>query len=277
MEHRHGEDLGTHDADLGENFDANFDEDTDEDLDGAWRRAAPVPGGWPSRLVVAVVAVPPLVLGEVARRHLSGSLDARYFGDAFGPADGDVADLDWSTRFSLLWTAVPVPEVLLAALVALLVLCALVVAGSPAWLVPGRWGRRVAAAAAVLTAAESLLTLLTLLSRAEAPERDTFEGLSIAYYVPPTGRFPELAPVLALLAVTTLLPAVAALVLWRGEDAPAGTAAGGDEPPAAVPASPPPAPVVVAPVPPEAPAAPEVPGIPTVPAEQLDAYRRPGG
>ncbi|MBB2901049.1 hypothetical protein FHR75_001837 [Kineococcus radiotolerans] len=262
--------------------------------------AAPEPGGWASWLLVAVAAAPVLVLGEVARRHLGGGLDARYFGATAGSGEDAVGlGLGWSTRFSLLWTAVPVPEVLLAALAGLLVLCALVVAGRPAWLVPGRWGRRAAAGVAALAAAESLIALLTLAGRADDSEREGFGGLSITYYVPPTGRFPEIAPVLALLAVTTVLPALAALVLWRdGDGAPAGRGdddddvdevdevdaapdADGDDtgdlgatpavttPTAAAPGTPAAPPAVAGRGPGPA------PGIPTVPAHELDAYRRP--
>ena len=263
--------------------------------------AAPDPGGWASWLLVAAAAAPVLVLGEVARRHLGGGLDARYFGATAGSGGDDAVGLGlgWSTRFSLLWTAVPVPEVLLTALAGLLVLCALVVAGRPAWLVPGRWGRRAAAGVAALAAAESLIALLTLAGRADDSEREGFGGLSITYYVPPTGRFPEIAPVLALLAVTTVLPALAALVLWRdGDGAPAGRGdddddvdevdevdeapgADGDDtgdlgatpavttPTAAAPGTPAAPPAVAGRGPGPA------PGIPTVPAHELDAYRRP--
>ena len=265
--------------------------------------AAPDPGGWASWLLVAAAAAPVLVLGEVARRHLGGGLDARYFGATADSGEDAVGlGLGWSTRFSLLWTAVPVPEVLLAALAGLLVLCALVVAGRPAWLVPGRWGRRAAAGVAALTAAESLIALLSLAGRADESEREAFGGLSITYYVPPTGRFPEIAPVLALLAVTTVLPALAALVLWRdGDDAPPGRGDDGDDgddevgdaddagDPGAVGAGargadgaggdPGPVPAGTAPATPPAVAGrgPEpAPGIPTVPAHELDAYRRPG-
>jgi hypothetical protein len=227
--------------------------------------------GWVSWLLVLVAVLPPVVLAEVSRRFLVGSADGAYFG-TYVSADEVRARLDVtpSVRFRLFWATVPVPDVLLASLPVVLALCAVVVAGRPDWLVPPRWGRRVAAVAATLTVGESLVCLVMLLHLADAPRSDEYGNLQLSYLLPSTGEFPEVAPVLALLVVTAVVPAVGALVLWRaGDPEPVVVAE-------AVPAGPVPAgPEVAGPERGAEPPAP-FPHVPEPTPEELRAYRRPG-
>lgn len=273
MDHQHSEHPGTHPlADEGPD---EFDGESGGEAERGGERES-APGRWASWLVVAVSAVPPLALAVLGRRFLGGGADAAYVGTRAAPGDGDGIDLGWSNRFGLLWMTVPVPQVLLAALCGVLVVAALVVAGRPDWLVPRRWAARVGAGAAALTALESLVSLVSLVTRAGEPERESFGGSQISYYIPSTGEFPELLGVLALLVVTTALPALAALVLWRAVDPTAGpvpaapaepaapTAVDGEPEPAAEPA-PDPAPAPQA----------GVADVPKPSADDLDAYRRP--
>jgi hypothetical protein len=233
------------------------------------------PLAWASWLLVASAVVPAVVFAEVARRFLTGSADASYFG-AYVSAETVRARIDFtfSVRFRLLWASVPVPEVLLASVPVVLALAAVVLAGRPGWLVPSRWGRRVAAVASLLTALESLVCLVVLFDLADEPRSDPYGNLELTYLLPNTGGFPEIAPVLALLVVTTAVPAVAALVLWRAGEARAGLVTGPgagvvpevtpDAEPALAPA---PGPDLVV----------EATAVPRPSAEDLDAYRRPGG
>lgn len=231
----------------------------------------PGPGGWASWLVVGVAALPPLVLAEVARRFLGGGEDSRWFGGSYAGLGTDtVVDLDVSARFSLFWSTVPVLDVLPATLVAVLALCAVVVAGRPGWLVPTRWGRRVGAGAAALTAVESLLALVALLGRDPDPLSQTLGGLQLSYDVPSTGNFPELVPVLTMFVVTAVLPGVAAVVLWRADD-PAPAVGGAETPVVPEVVEEPPSEAEPPVVPPVA----EPPAVPKLSPEELDAYRRP--
>ena len=265
MDHQHSEHPRPHPL-------ADEEPDESEGEFAGESERVPVPGRWASWLVVAVSAVPPLALAVLGRRFLGGGADAAYVGTRADPGDGDGIDLGWSNRFGLLWMTVPVPQVLLAALCGVLVAAALVAVGRPEWLVPRRWAARVGAGAAALTALESLACLLSLVARAGEPERESFGGSQISYYIPSTGEFPELLGVLALLVVTTALPALAALVLWRSEELPVAA-----EPvpagPARVDAAPTPEPVP-APDPEPAPQ-PEAVDVPRPSADELDAYRRP--
>jgi hypothetical protein len=135
----------------------------------------------------------------------------------------------------------------------------------------------VGAVAAVLTAAESLGCLASLVQRAGDSERASFGGQQISYYIPSTGEFPELLGVLSLLAVTTVLPAVAALVLWRAEGPVDAEPAAAPAPRGGVPAGPDVDTVDAEPEPePEpVPAVAEVVDVPKLSAAELDAYRRP--
>ena len=229
---------------------------------GGARRGARSPLTW---LLVTAAVLPPVVLAEVSRRFLTGGADTSYFGPHVSEAVLRTRiDFTFSVRFRLLWATVPVPDVLIASTAALLVLAAVVLAGRPARLVPPRWGRRVVAGAALLAALEGLTCLLVLLDLTDEPRSDPYGNLQLTYLLPNTGTFPEIVPVLVLLAVTAGLSLLAALALRRAGGP--GASAG------AVPA----APDAVAPAPDPEATAPEAPGPPRPEADALAAYRRPG-
>lgn len=250
-----------------------------EDQDGGGRGGG-LPLGWVSWLLVLVAVLPPVVLAEVSRRFLTGSADASYFGAYVSEADVRARlDFTFTVRFRLLWASVPVPDVLVAALPVVLGTAAVVVAGRPQWLVPPRWGALVVAGAAVLSALESLVCLVMLAELADEPRSSAYGNLQLSYLLPSTGDFPEIAPVMASLVVLTVVPAVAALVLWR-----APRAARADPEPSAEPVLEPslepaeePVTELIAEPPPEPPAPgghPE-PDVPRPSTAELDAYRRP--
>ena len=231
--------------------------------------AGPASLRWVSWVLVALALLPPVVLAEVARRFLTGGADASYFGE-FVSADEVRARLDFtfSVRFRLLWASVSIPNVLVGSLPVLLAVCAAVVARAPDWLVPSRWGRRIVAVAALLTAVESATCIVMLVELADAPRSDAYGNLQLTYLLPSTGGLLEIAPVLALLVVTTVLPLLAAALLRRG-----------DHPdPAPVPDALPEPETRPEPEPrplPEPDVAPGTSGVPKPSSQELDAYRRP--
>ncbi|GAA0312493.1 hypothetical protein [Kineococcus aurantiacus] len=174
---------------------------------------------WVSWSLVASAVASAVVLAEVFRRSLTGASDTSYFGSYVSEETlRSRIDFTFSVRFRLLWATVPVPEVLLASSLVLVALAALVAAGRPSWLVPSRWAGRAAAGAALLTAVESALCLVMLFDLTDEPPSEPFGNLQLTYVLPNTGGFPQIAPVLALLVVTVVLPLAAALVLWRVRD-----------------------------------------------------------
>lgn len=174
---------------------------------------------WVSWSLVASAVVSAVVLAEVFRRFLTGGADTVYFGSYVSEETlRSRMDFTFSVRFRLLWATVPVPEVLLASSLVLVALAGLVAAGRPGWLVPSRWAGRVAAGAALLTAVESALCLVMLFDLTDEPPSEPFGNLQMTYLLPNTGGFPQIAPVLALLVVTAVVPLAAALVLWRVRD-----------------------------------------------------------
>jgi hypothetical protein len=237
----------------------------------------------PWSLVASAVAIA-VVLGEVFRRFLTGAADTVYFGTYVSEQTLRTRiDFTFSVRFRLLWATVPVPEVLLGSALVLVALACLVAAGRPGWLVPSRWAGRVAAGAAVLTAAESVLCLVMLYDLTDEPPSEPFGNLQMTYLLPNTGGLVQVAPVLALLAVTTVLSLAAALVLWRvrdgrpdtsDTDVPAGP--GREDVPrhAGEAALQPPAEEARDRTAAEA-SATAVDAVPKLPAGQLEAYRRP--
>ncbi|WP_380159019.1 hypothetical protein [Kineococcus sp. R86509] len=236
--------------------------------------AGRLPLGWVSWLLVLVAVLPPVVLAEVSRRFLTGSADASYFGAYVSEADVRARlDFTFTVRFRLLWASVPVPDVLIAALPVVLGLAAVVVAGRPEWLVPPRWGARVVAGAAGLSALESLVCLVMLVELADEPRSSAYGNLQLSYLLPSTGDFPEIAPVMALLVVMTVVPAVAALVLWQAP----GAARVAAEPAAEPDAEPAPEPVAEPPAEPrpEPPVEERPSEVPRLSGAELDAYRRP--
>jgi hypothetical protein len=117
----------------------------------------------------------------------------------------------------------------------------------------------------VLSALESLVCLVMLVELADEPRSSAYGNLQLSYLLPSTGDLPEIAPVMAVLVVLTVVPAVAALVLWR-----APSAARVVEEPAAEPVAEPPAQPR-----PEPPVEERLPEVPRLSSAELDAYRRP--
>ncbi|ABS04038.1 hypothetical protein [Kineococcus radiotolerans] len=279
-------------------------ETSQPDEEGTGKPEGRGPLVWVPWSLVAGAAASAVVLAEVFRRFLTGGADTVYFGSYVSEETLRTRiDFTFSVRFRLLWATVAVPEALLASSLALVALAALIAAGRPGWLVPSRWAGRVAAGAAALTAVESALCLVMLFDLTNEPLSEPFGNLQRTYLLPNTGGLLQIAPVLALLAVTTVLSLASALVLWRVQDRrpdtadttdtantagpvpvdpvdPAPTGAASGAPPGAT------GETVLPPAPDEArdeagdrvsggaPATP-VHAVPKLPAEQLEAYRRP--
>lgn len=242
---------------------------------------------WVSWVLVAACVGPVLLLAEVARRVLTGGYDAEFFG---GFADSEdlstiaemVDRLEISTgqRFSVLWVQADLPWPLLGPALAALVLGGVVLAGRPGWLVPGLWGRRVAAVGAWLAAAQSLVAAVGLLQVVAGNGVGSRGSLQLSWYGAPEG-FPEVAGALAVLVPLAVVTAVAGVVVWPGaalQPAP-GPPAADDEaqevPPEEVAAGPQAAPhgtQTSSPTPQDAPASPQFPGVPDT---DRNLYRRP--
>ncbi|WP_432563866.1 hypothetical protein [Kineococcus sp. SYSU DK003] len=238
---------------------------------------------WVSWLLVAACLLPVVLVGEAGRRVLTGAYDADFFGispdqrglDA-GATDG--FDLPVSRRFSVLWFQMGLPGPLLAGPVAALAVAAVVLAGRPAWLVPDRWGRRVAAAGAGLAGLQALLVTAGLVHGVSGAADEGTGSLELNWYGPTTNSFPEVAGALALLLPAIVVPVVAGLVIWRA--GPAGAPVADVEEGVPEPAT---AAAPTAGEPPE-----EEPGhepgqeagqassVPVVPEDERHLYRRPG-
>ena len=194
-------------------------ETSQPDEEGTGKPEGRGPLVWVPWSLVAGAVASAVVLAEVFRRFLTGGADTVYFGSYVSEETLRTRiDFTFSVRFRLLWATVAVPEVLLASSLVLVALAALVAAGRPGWLVPSRWAGRVAAGAAVLTAVESALCLVMLFDLTNEPLSEPFGNLQRTYLLPNTGGLLQIAPVLALLAVTAVLSLASALVLWRVQD-----------------------------------------------------------
>ncbi|WP_432524962.1 hypothetical protein [Kineococcus sp. SYSU DK006] len=216
------------DGDERAGADGDAGERADEDGSARW--------GWVSWLPIAAAALCPLVLAEVARQVLGGARDEPYF----GYADEAGQEVPVGRRVGLLWALVPVPQVLLAGTCALVVVCGVVLAGRPGWLVPGRVGRWVAAGVAAACALEGLAALGVLLqAAARPPDQAGDDGLLLTFLGLPAQGLVELGPQVAVLVPAVVVPALAAVLLVRppapaARVRPAPAAAG--EGPAAAPA-----------------------------------------
>lgn len=240
---------------------------------------------WLSWVLVAGCAAPALLLAEAARRVLRGGYDAQYFGGYpaayLGDADAtDRLDVTTAERFQVLWSLLSLPGPLLGAAVVGVLVVAVVLAGRPAWLVPDRWGRRVAALALWLAAAVSAGVVAGVLQGYSAPVESQADSLQVFLGNRSPDDFPGVAGALALLLPAVVVPALGGAVLWRTGDAPPVVPAGGavpdedEEDEAQDPGPPGPEGAAAAPVPEREPAAPVSP--PTVPEAQRHLYRRPG-
>jgi len=119
----------------------------------------PAQSAWPW-LLVAAAALPAVLAGDVSRRILGGALDASY-GGGFDSAGSQPVSL--TQRWELLqFTASPESGALTSAL-ALVVVAAVVLAGRPAALVPGRPARWLAVAVGAATALVGLGSLVGML------------------------------------------------------------------------------------------------------------------
>ncbi len=112
------------------------------------------------------------------------------------------------------------PAPLWGGVVAALLALVVVLVGRPSWLVPDRWGRRVAALGSWLSAALALGCLVGVVAHASAPADDAGPG-ALRFFLR-TGLpddLPGVAGTLAVLVPALVVPAVTGAVLWR---APAG-------------------------------------------------------
>ncbi|MEZ0494179.1 hypothetical protein AB2L28_18230 [Kineococcus sp. TBRC 1896] len=179
-----------------------------------------VHGRWPSWVLVAACVVPPLLLAEAARRVLGGDYDEDFYGgypSGSGAFDGAAPEITTGRRFGVLWALVEAPAPLWGGVVAALLVVAVVLAARPAALVPDRWGRRVAAGGAWLSAALALGGLLGVVQHATAPVDGPGPG-ALRFFLR-TGLpddLPGVAGALAVLVPAFVVPAAAGFVLWRG-------------------------------------------------------------
>ncbi|GAB3461685.1 hypothetical protein AB1207_07010 [Kineococcus endophyticus] len=188
----------------------------DPDRDGTTEEPR---GGWPSWVLVAACVVPPLVLAEAARRVLTGAYDEEFYGgypSGAGAFDGAAPEISTGRRFGILWALVGAPAPLWGGVVAALLALVVVLAGRPSWLVPDRWGRRVAAVGSWVSAALALGSLVGVVEHASAPADDAGPG-ALRFFLR-TGLpddLPGVAGALAVLVPALVVPAVAGAVLWR--------------------------------------------------------------
>lgn len=176
-------------------------------------------GSWPSWALVAACVVPPLVLAEAARRVLTGAYDEEFYGgypSGAGAFDGAAPEISTGRRFGILWALVGAPAPLWGGVVAALLALVVLLAARPTWLVPDRWGRRVAALGSWLSAALALGCLVGVVEHASAPADDAGPG-ALRFFLR-TGLpddLPGVAGTLAVLVPALVVPAVAGAVLWR--------------------------------------------------------------
>lgn len=176
-------------------------------------------GSWPSWVLVAACVVPPLVLAEAARRVLTGAYDEEFYGgypSGAGAFDGAAPEISTGRRFGILWALVGAPAPLWGGVVAALLALVVLLAARPTWLVPDRWGRRVAALGSWLSAALALGCLVGVVEHASAPADDAGPG-ALRFFLR-TGLpddLPGVAGTLAVLVPALVVPAVAGAVLWR--------------------------------------------------------------
>ncbi len=202
--------------------DRTGDDPVDDPVDGRGDVSeddATAPGGWASWLLVAACVAPPLLLAEAARRVLGGDQDGDYFGwyaaTSFDGAGTSPTEAPLGERFRVLWVVLGLPGPLWSVVVGGLLLAVVVLAGRPAALVPGRWGRRVAAAASWLSAAGSLAALLGVLAAYSAPAQDRQGRLPAIFGGGLPDDAPTLAAAAAVLVPAVLVPALTGAVLWR--------------------------------------------------------------
>ncbi|MEZ0491500.1 hypothetical protein AB2L28_04545 [Kineococcus sp. TBRC 1896] len=178
----------------------------------------PPGGGWVAWVVALFALAVPSVLAGLAYQAFTDDSLTRLNGltpvDEDG--DGDVWDISWQLRFSLLWRAVPVPLSLLAPLAALFILCAVLVSGRPRWLLPSPPARWIATAAAALVVAESVTAAGVLLSQAVTHPRDGAGTAGLQLTSSPTsGQLPDVGLVALVLLGCALFATLAAVTVLR--------------------------------------------------------------